>query len=280
MPFDPASLAISAGTSALAPVVGKALGGLFGLDELSPDEKAARANLEQLASGRVATPAQLMLQQQKADTLKNLQAMAARGTAQQQAGQTRMAMQMAPEIQQRQAAQLAAQRAQEMQQAKANLAALQQQQGSQNRQYMQHLIGAGVQGAAGAGAMAMTQNPDANAQKVDQNAAEAYNEEQAQKRAQFYKSLPSAPATASSAIAPLAAQPAVQTATSMTAAPQAQVSTGATAPMAGPAATPLALGQSGASAAKFAGGLMPHANFGEDSMQPYQLGRRRMMGGY
>jgi hypothetical protein len=67
--------------------------------------------------------------------------------------------------------------------------------GMANRKYMQGLIGAGVSGAASAGAMAMTQSPDKDAESLKGNAAEAYNEEQAQKRAQHYKSMPSVPKT-------------------------------------------------------------------------------------
>jgi hypothetical protein len=67
--------------------------------------------------------------------------------------------------------------------------------GMANRKYMQGLIGAGVSGAAGAGAMAMTQSPDKDAGSLKGNAAEAYNEELAQKRAQYYKSMPSVPKT-------------------------------------------------------------------------------------
>lgn len=209
MPFDPASFAISAGTSILGPLVGKGLGSMFGLDEASPEERKAAADreaalqkLRDAAEGKTASAAQLQAQQQQQRTIQALSSMAARGTAQQQAGAQRAAMQAAPEVMAQQGATAAMARAAEMSAARRDLGAMQLQasqqqaaEGAANRKYMQGVIGAGVAGAAGAGAMAMTQSPDKEAGSLKGNAAEAYNEEQAQQRAQHYKSMPSVPET-------------------------------------------------------------------------------------
>ena len=243
MPFDPASFAISAGTSVLGPLVAKGLGSMFGLDEPSERERAAREGLQRLAGGRVATPAQLMLQQQKNDTLKNLQSLASRGTAQQQAGNVRAAMQAAPGIQQQQAGQLAALRASEMQQAQSALSQLEQQQGSQDRKYMQGLIGAGVSGAAGAGAMAMTQSPDAKKPLETLNEDFTGGGQKAAPTPQEFYDTMQKPGV--STAAPPAAPPA----------PAALPVAGAAAPVVGPQATPLALGPAATPAARTPGGL-------------------------
>lgn len=250
MPFDPASFAISAGTSILGPLVGKGLGAMFGLDEPSERERAAREGLQRLASGRVATPAQLMLQQQKNNTLKSLQSLASRGTAQQQAGNVRAAMQAAPGIQQQQAGQLAALRAQEMQQAQSALSQLEQQQGSQDRKYMQGLIGAGVSGAASAGALAMTESPEVAKKAV-------------------------APVSGA-VVLPAAAPVTAATATAQAARPVA----GAVAQVANPQAVKLALGQTAASAALPVTGRLSTSATGFNDGMGIRLRRSRPLGGY
>ena len=151
---------VGAGVSVLGPLVAKGLGSMFGLDQPSGPEQEALARLKNQASGATQSPAQLMLASQRAKTQQTLASLAARGTAQQQAGNVRAAMQAAPEIQQQQAGQLAALRAHEMAQAQQQLAQMQASMGANDRKYMQGLIGAGVSGAAGAGAMAMTQSPE------------------------------------------------------------------------------------------------------------------------
>lgn len=177
MPFDPVSLGIAAGTSALAPVVAKGIGSLFGLDELSPEERQAEAEradairrLKEQAEGRTASAAELMARQQQQRTVQALHSLASRGTAQQQAGAQRAAMQAAPEVMAQQGATAAAMRAGEMERARNALAQTQmmaaQQQaasGRANREYMQRLIGAGVQGAAGVAGMMAMQQPEAAA---------------------------------------------------------------------------------------------------------------------
>ena len=268
MPFDPASFAISAGTSVLGPLVAKGLGSMFGLDEPSERERAAREGLQRLAGGRVATPAQLMLQQQKNDTLKNLQSLASRGTAQQQAGNVRAAMQAAPGIQQQQAGQLAALRASEMQQAQSALSQLEQQQGSQDRKYMQGLIGAGVSGAAGAGAMAMTQSPDPKKPLETLNEDFTVGGQKAAPTPQEYAAtmkLPDGTMNAPPA-APAAAAPAA----------------GAVAPVARPKTTPLSLGSAPAPGVGRTGGLgTPATDFDDGLRTPYRIrGLRSLMGGY
>ena len=192
-----------------------------------------------------------MLQQQKNDTLKSLQSLASRGTAQQQAGNVRAAMQAAPGIQQQQAGQLAALRASEMQQAQSALSQLEQQQGSQDRKYMQGLIGAGVQGAAGAGAMAMTQSPDAK------KPLETLNEDftgggqkAAPTREEFGRTMQMPDGTTGVQKAAPAALPVAGTAASV----------------ASPQAVPLALGPAAAPAARFTGGLGTGATDFDDGM--------------
>jgi hypothetical protein len=253
---------------------------MFGLDEPSERERAAREGLQRLASGRVATPAQLMLQQQKNDTLKNLQSLASRGTAQQQAGNVRAAMQAAPGIQQQQAGQLAALRASEMQQAQSALSQLEQQQGSQDRKYMQGLIGAGVSGAAGAGAMAMTQSPDAKKPLETLNEDFTGSPEKAAPTPQEYAAKMMLPDGS------MNAPPAVP------AAPAALPVAGAVAPVAvsqatpsvlGPVATPAArsTGGLGTPAARSTGGLgTPATDFDDGLRTPYRIrGLRSLMGG-
>lgn len=165
---------IGVGTSLLGPLVAKGLGSMFGLDEASPEERKAAADreaalqkLRDAAEGKTASAAQLQAQQQQQRTIQALSSMAARGTAQQQAGAQRAAMQAAPEVMAQQGATAAMARAAEMSAARRDLGAMQLQasqqqaaEGAANRKYMQGVIGAGVSGAAAAGAAAMTQSPD------------------------------------------------------------------------------------------------------------------------
>ena len=164
---------VGVGTSLLGPLVAKGLGSMFGLDEASPEERKAAADREAVlqklrdaAEGKTASAAQLQAQQQQQRTIQALSSMAARGTAQQQAGAQRAAMQAAPEVMAQQGATAAMARAAEMTAARRDLGAMQLQasqqqaaEGMANRKYMQGLIGAGVSGAAAAGAAAMTQSP-------------------------------------------------------------------------------------------------------------------------
>lgn len=165
MPIDPVSIGVAAGVNALAPVVAKGLGSLFGLDEPSDEERQAaqlrQQALERLtaqAEGRTASPAQLAAIAQQQRTQQALQSLAQRGTVQQRAGNVRAAMQAAPEIMAQQGAVAAQTRAQEMESARNALAQMQMASAAQqaasgraNREYMQRIVGAGI---AGAGAVA------------------------------------------------------------------------------------------------------------------------------
>ena len=284
MPFDPASFAISAGTSILGPLVAKGLGSMFGLDEASPEERKAAADreaalqkLRDAAEGKTASAAQLQAQQQQQRTIQALSSMAARGTAQQQAGAQRAAMQAAPEVMAQQGATAAQTRAAEMAAARRDLGAMQLQasqqqaaEGMANRKYMQGLIGAGVSGAAGAGAMAMTQSPDA------QKPLETLNEDftgvgqKAVPALQEYAATMKLPDGTLNVPPPAAAAPA---------APAALPAAGSAAPVAASQAAPLALGPPVLPAARSTGGLgMPATGFA-DGMG---VRRRRisLMGGY
>lgn len=171
--FDPGGLGLAIGTSVLGPLVAKGIGSLFGLDEPSEAERMAAAQredairrLREQAEGRTASAAELQARQQQQRTVQALSSLAARGTAQQQAGAQRAAMQAAPEIMAQQGATAAAARAAEMERARNALAQTQMMsaqqgaaQGMADRQYMQRLIGAGVQGAAGIVGQAALQSP-------------------------------------------------------------------------------------------------------------------------
>lgn len=169
MPIDPVSMGIAAGVNVAAPMIAKGIGSLFGLDEDSSEERRAAQRRQEAidrltaaAEGRTASAAQLAAQAQQQRTQQALQSLAQRGSVQQRAGNTRAAMQAAPEIMAQQGAQIAATRAAEMESARNALAQAQMgianqeaAQGAAKRQYMQRLIGAGVQGAATAATMGM-----------------------------------------------------------------------------------------------------------------------------
>lgn len=170
MPIDPVSLGIAAGVNVAAPIVARGIGSLFGLDENSSEEQMAAKRrqdavdrLTAAAEGRTASQAQLAGIAQQQRTQQQLASLAQRGTVQQRAGNLRSAMQAAPEIMAQQGAQIAATRAAEMESARNALARAQMgiaeqeaAQGAAKRQYMQRLIGAGVQGAAAATTMGLT----------------------------------------------------------------------------------------------------------------------------
>lgn len=170
MAIDPVSLGVAAGVNLLAPVVAKGIGGLFGLDEPSEEERRAAARRQEAidrltaeAEGRTASPAQLAALAQQQRTQQALASLAQRGSVQQRAGNVRAAMQAAPEVMAQQGAVAAQTRAEEMARARNALAQAQMgvatqeaAQGAARREYMQRLIGAGVQGAAGATTMAFT----------------------------------------------------------------------------------------------------------------------------
>lgn len=175
MAVDPVSLGVAAGVNLLAPVVAKGIGGLFGLDEPSDEERRAAARRQEAidrltaeAEGRTASPAQLAALAQQQRTQQALASLAQRGSVQQRAGNVRAAMQAAPEVMAQQGAVAAQTRAEEMARARNALAQAQMgvatqeaAQGAARREYMQRLIGAGIQGAAGATTMAFT--PEAGA---------------------------------------------------------------------------------------------------------------------
>ena len=105
MAFDPVSFGVMAGTSLLAPAVTSGISSLFGLDELSEEEKRANAlrqesinRLTAAAEGRTASPAQLAALAQQQRTQQALAGLAQKGTVQQRAGNVRAAMQAAPEV--------------------------------------------------------------------------------------------------------------------------------------------------------------------------------------
>lgn len=169
MPLDPASIGIAAGINAAAPFIAKGIGGLFGLDEESDEEKRAAARrqdtvnrLTAAAEGRTPSAAQLAGIAQQQRTQLALQGLAQRGSVQQRAGNVRAAMQAAPEVMAQQGAQLAATRAAEMESARNALAQAQMgianqeaAQGAARRQYMQNLVGGAISGAAAATTMGL-----------------------------------------------------------------------------------------------------------------------------
>lgn len=175
MAVDPVSLGVAAGVNLLAPVVAKGIGGLFGLDEPSEEERRAAARRQEAidrltaeAEGRTASPAQLAALAQQQRTQQALASLAQRGTVQQRAGNVRAAMQAAPEVMAQQGAVAAQTRAEEMARARNALAQAQMgvatqeaAQGAARREYMQRLVGAGIQGAAGVAGEAFTRSPDA-----------------------------------------------------------------------------------------------------------------------
>lgn len=174
MAVDPVSLGVAAGVNLLAPVVAKGIGGLFGLDEPSEEERRAAARRQEAidrltaeAEGRTASPAQLAALAQQQRTQQALASLAQRGSVQQRAGNVRAAMQAAPEVMAQQGAVAAQTRAEEMARARNALAQAQMgvatqeaAQGAARREYMQRLIGAGIQGAAGVAGEAFTRSPD------------------------------------------------------------------------------------------------------------------------
>ena len=195
MAVDPVSLGVAAGVNLLAPVVAKGIGGLFGLDEPSEEERRAAARRQEAidrltaeAEGRTASPAQLAALAQQQRTQQALASLAQRGTVQQRAGNVRAAMQAAPEVMAQQGAVAAQTRAEEMARARNALAQAQMgvatqeaAQGAARREYMQRLVGAGIQGAAGVAGEAFTRSPtdQTPANKLSETEAQAYNAEQA-----------------------------------------------------------------------------------------------------
>jgi hypothetical protein len=175
MAIDPVSLGTAVGVNLLAPVVAKGIGGLFGLDEPSEEERRAAARRQEAidrltaeAEGRTASPAQLAALAQQQRTQQALASLAQRGNVQQRAGNVRAAMQAAPEVMAQQGAVAAQTRAEEMARARNALAQAQMgvatqeaAQGAARREYMQRLIGAGIQGAAAVTGDVMTRSPDA-----------------------------------------------------------------------------------------------------------------------
>ncbi len=175
MAVDPVSLGVAAGVNLLAPAVAKGIGGLFGLDEPSDEERRAAARRQEAidrltadAEGRTASPAQLAALAQQQRTQQALASLAQRGSVQQRAGNVRAAMQAAPEVMAQQGAVAAQTRAEEMARARNALAQAQMgvatqeaAQGAARREYMQRLIGAGIQGAAAVTGDVMTRSPDA-----------------------------------------------------------------------------------------------------------------------
>lgn len=175
MAIDPVSLGVAAGVNLLAPVVAKGIGGLFGLDEPSDEERRAAGRRQEAidrltaeAEGRTASPAQLAALAQQQRTQQALASLAQRGSVQQRAGNVRAAMQAAPEVMAQQGAVAAQTRAEEMARARNALAQAQMgvatqeaAQGAARREYMQRLIGAGIQGAAAVTGDVMTRSPDA-----------------------------------------------------------------------------------------------------------------------
>jgi hypothetical protein len=169
MAFDPVSFGVMAGTSVLAPAITSGLSSIFGLDELSEEEKRANARRQEsidrltaAAEGRTASPAQLAALAQQQRTQQALASLAQRGTVQQRAGNLRQAMQAAPEIMAQQGAVAAQTRAEEMARAREALANAQlgvasqeAAAGQRRREQQRALIGAGVQGVGTAAALSM-----------------------------------------------------------------------------------------------------------------------------
>ena len=155
---------IAAGVSLAAPYIAKGMGSLFGLDDPSDEEKKATAlreaslqRLRDAADGKTASPAQLAALASQQRAVHALSSMAQKGTVQQRAGNVRAAMQLTPEVMAQQGAVAAQTRAAEMSNARsqlagqeASIATSQAASGRADREYQQKLIGAGVQGAAGA----------------------------------------------------------------------------------------------------------------------------------
>lgn len=180
MAIDPLSIGVAAGVSALSPVVAKGIGSLFGLDELSDEERQAAQLRQQAidrltaqAEGRTASPAQLAAIAQQQRTLQALQGLAQRGSVQQRAGNLRTAMQVAPEVMAQQGATAAQARAQEMESARNALAQMQMASAAQqaasgraNREYMQRIVGAGVSGAGAIAGQGMLMSAEDDAKKT------------------------------------------------------------------------------------------------------------------
>lgn len=158
----PVGALIGAGIGLASPFIAKGLGSLFGLDEPSDQEKRAAAlreaslqRLRDAADGKTASPAQLAALQQQQRTVHALASMAQKGTVQQRAGNVRAAMQATPEVMAQQGAVAAQTRAAEMSNARsqlagqeASIATSEAEAGRKDREYMQKIVGAGVQGGA------------------------------------------------------------------------------------------------------------------------------------
>ena len=153
---------IAAGIGLASPFIAKGLGSLFGLDEPGEAERKAAAlreaslqRLRDAADGKTASPAQLAALQQQQRTVNALASMAQKGTVQQRAGNVRAAMQLTPEVMAQQGAVAAQTRAAEMSNARsqlagqeASIATSEAEAGRKDREYMQKIVGAGVQGGA------------------------------------------------------------------------------------------------------------------------------------
>lgn len=189
MPIDPVSMGIAAGVNVAAPMLAKGIGSLFGLDKESSEERNAalrrEAALERLraqAEGRTPSAAQLAGIAQQQRTQQTLASLAQQGSVQQRASNARAAMRAAPEAMAQQGAQIASTRAAEMEsarnalaQAQLGVATQEAAAGKANREYMQRLIGAGVQGAAAAATMGLTPEDGGASNKISEADAAAYN---------------------------------------------------------------------------------------------------------
>ena len=174
----PVGAVIGGVAGAATPFISKALGGLFGVTDAEDAEKAALAPLQRVASGGT-TQGQAGMAYARGRTLQDLQGMANRGTAQQQAGLQRQAMQQAPEVQARYAAQLADLRSKEQEHARSQLAYYEGQRAAaeakRKREALSGAIGSAVSMGTKLGMAAGA--PDPNKLTADQ--ANAYNAQQA-----------------------------------------------------------------------------------------------------
>ena len=174
----PVGAVIGGVAGAATPFISKALGGLFGVTDAEDAEKAALAPLQRVASGGT-TQGQAGMAYARGRTLQDLQGMANRGTAQQQAGLQRQAMQQAPEVQARYAAQLADLRSKEQEHARSQLAYYEGQRAAaeakRKREALSGAIGSAVSMGTKLGMAAGA--PDPNKLTADQ--ANAYNAQRA-----------------------------------------------------------------------------------------------------
>lgn len=154
---------------AATPFLSKAIGGMFGVTDAEDKEKAAQNALHQVATGGT-TQAQAGIAYARGRTLQDLQGLANRGTAQQQAGLQRQVMHQAPEVQARYASGLADLRSREQENARNTLVAMEAKRAGAEAQRLRQSAAGAVSGVGSAltafGTAAMTPDPAGEAAKA------------------------------------------------------------------------------------------------------------------